>query len=181
MEHGHSLFEVKEMKPKVRLVALECLQMLGVGYKERFAPVVAIATIRLISAIAAALDLEIEQMHVATAFLNGDLKEDIYMVIHEGLKNSSNAGKVCKLLKPFYGLKQSPRIWHFKMHEFLIEIGFSSSLNDPCFSYRHASSGIVLIGLYGGDLLIAGSSRSEIKSINNNLSQRFEMKGHGSC
>ncbi len=103
------------------------------------------------------------------------------MAIPEGLKNSSNANKVCKLLKSLYGLKQSPRMWYFKMHQLLIEIGFNSSLNDPCLYCRHWSSGIVLIALYVDDFLIAGSSRSEIKSIKDKLSQRFEMKDMGAA
>ena len=175
------VFKIKETKAKVRLVALGCLQLSGIDYNETFAPVVTIVTIRLIFAIAAALDLEIEQMDVVTAFLNGDLNEDIYMAIPEGLKNSSNANKVCKLLKSLYGLKQSPRMWYFKMHEFLLGIGFISSPNDPCLYFRHSSSGIVLIALYVDDLLIAGSSRSEIKFIKDKLSQRFEMKDMGAA
>ena len=82
-------FKIKETKAKVRLVALGCLQLPGIGCNEAFAPVVTIVTIRLILAIAAAFDPEIEQMDVVTAFLNGDLNEDIYMAILEGLKNSS--------------------------------------------------------------------------------------------
>ena len=69
--------------------------MLGVDYNETFAPVVTIVTIRLIFAIAASLDLEIEQMDVITAFLNGDLNEDIHIAIPEGLRSSPKANKVC--------------------------------------------------------------------------------------
>ena len=71
------VFKVKNGKPKVRLVALGCRQIEGIDYTETYAPVVSLSTIRKIFAMAAALDLEREQMDVVTAFLNGDLKEGI--------------------------------------------------------------------------------------------------------
>lgn len=102
------VFRVKNGGPKARLVAPGCRQRYGVDYLETFAPVVQLSTIRLLLVFAAMLDLEYEQMDVVTAFLNGDL-EEIYMDIPEGLRNSENKGKVCKLLKSLYGLKQAPR------------------------------------------------------------------------
>lgn len=173
------VFKVKGNKPKVRLVALGCRQLYGVDYNETFAPVVTMTTIRTILAVAAHHDLELEQMDVVTAFLNGDLEEDIYMAIPEGLKTNANTNKVCKLLKSLYGLKQSPRQWYFKMHQFLLQIGLTSSPNDPCLYIRHSSIGILLIALYVDDLLIAGSSPSEVKSVKDKLSHRFEMKDMG--
>ena len=170
------VFKVKENKPKVRLVALGCRQMYGIDYNETFAPVVTMTTIRTILAVTAHLDLELEKMDVVTAFLNGDLEEDIFMAVPEELKICTTKNKVCKLQKSLCGLKQSPRQWYFKMHEFLTQIGFNSSLNDPCLYIRHLSSGIVLIALYVDDLLIAGSSPVEVQSIKNKLSHRFEMK-----
>ena len=173
------VFKIKENKPKVRLVALGCRQLYGVDYNETFAPVVTMTTIRTILAVTAHHDLELEQMDVVTAFLNGDLEEDIYMSVPEGLKTNNNSNKVCKLLKSLYGLKQSPRQWYFKMHEFLLKIGFSSSPNDPCPYIRHLSSGITLISLYVDDLLIAGTSAAEVQAIKDKLCHRFEMKNIG--
>ncbi len=173
------VFKIKENKPKVRLVALGCRQLHGIDYNETFAPVVTMTTIRTILAVTAHHDLELQQMDVVTAFHNGDLEEDIYMSIPEGLKTNATSNKVCKLLKWLYGLKQSPRQWYFKMHKFLIEVGFTSSLNDPCLYIRHLSSGIVLIALYVNGLLIAGSSITEVQSIKDKLSHRFEMKNMG--
>lgn len=173
------IFKLKENKPKVRLVALGCRQLFGVDYNETFAPVVTMSTIRTILAITAHHNLELQQMDVVTAFLNGDLNEDIYMTVPEGLKTNATSNKVCKLLKSLYGLKQSPRQWYLKMHEFLLQIGFTSSLNDPCLYIRHLPSGIVLIALYVDDLLIAGSSLTEVESIKKKLNHRFEMKNMG--
>ncbi len=88
------VFRVKDGAPKVRLVAMGCRQIHGVDYSETFAPVVSLTTIRTILALASCHDLELEQMDVVTAFLNGDLHEDIYMSIPEGFENSSNSSKV---------------------------------------------------------------------------------------
>ncbi len=173
------VFKIKDNKPKVRLVALGCRQMHGVDYNETFAPVVTMTTIRTVLAVTAHHDLELQQMDVVTAFLNGDLEEDIYMAVPEGLKTDATSNKVCKLLKSLYGLKQSPRQWYFKMHEFLTKVGYTSSPNDPCLYIRHLSSGILLIALYVDDLLIAGSSSTEVQSIKHKLSHRFEMKDMG--
>ena len=92
------VFRVKNGGPKARLVALGCRQLYGIDYLETFAPVVKFSTIRVLLALAASMDLECEQMDVVTAFLNGDLNEDIYMEIPEGLKSPSNKDTVCKLL-----------------------------------------------------------------------------------
>ena len=174
------VFKIKENKPKVRLVALGCRQQHGIDYNETYAPVVTLTTVRTILAISAQLDLELEQMDVVTAFLNGDLEEDVYMAVPEGLTSHATKNKVCKLLKSLYGLKQSPRQWYAKIHDFLIrELRFESSSSDPCLYTRHNGSGILIIALYVDDLLIAGNSKSEIDAIKKELSDRFEMKDLG--
>ncbi len=174
------VFKIKENKPKVRLVALGCRQSYGVDYNETYAPVVTLTTVRTILAVVAHLDLELEQMDVVTAFLNGDLHEDVFMSVPEGLSSESTSNKVCKLRKSLYGLKQSPRQWYAKIHEFLVrDLEFRSSSNDPCLYTRHKESNILIIALYVDDLLIAGNSKSDIEAIKAKLSNRFEMKDLG--
>lgn len=130
------VFKVKDGKPKVRLVAVGSRQIHGIDYNETFAPVVKLSSIRVILALGAHYDLELEQMDVVTAFLNGDLEKDIYMNIHEGFRTTTNSHMVCKLQKSLYGLKQSPRQWYGKMHMYLFnDLGFSSSQNDPCSTF----------------------------------------------
>lgn len=99
------VFRVKNGKPKVRLVAMGCRQLQGVDSHETYAPVIMMNTIRKILALVASLDLELEQMDVVTAFLNGDLDKGIYMDIPEGFRTQANEDKVCKLRKSLYGLK----------------------------------------------------------------------------
>ena len=174
------VFKIKNGGPKARVVILGNLQIYGLDYFETFSPVIKMITIRTILALAALLGLEVDQMDVVTAFLNGDLDEIIYMEIPEGLRNESNKDKVCQLLKALYGLKQAPRQWYAKMHHFLIDdLGFVSSPNDPCLYVRKASCSLIIIGLYVDDLLIAGNDRSEINNIKSHLSRKFEMKDLG--
>jgi hypothetical protein len=84
-------------------------QVEGVDFNETFAPVAKFTTIRCILAIGAAMDLDIHQMDVKTAFLNGELEEDIYMDQPQGFVQDGKEDVVCKLKKSLYGLKQSPR------------------------------------------------------------------------
>ena len=112
-------------------------------------------------------------------FLNGDLQEDIYMQIPEGLRTPENSGMVCKLLKSLYGLKQAPRQWYGKIDQYFRSLGFISSPNDPCLYTRKTPAGIMIIALYVDDLLIFGNLKSDIGSIKSELSKRFEMKDLG--
>ena len=76
---------------------------------------------RTLFALAAYYDLEIDQMDVKTAFLNGQIIEDVYVEYPHGFGKS---GEVCRLLKGLYGLKQSPRMWYKVIYDFLISLGF---------------------------------------------------------
>ena len=173
------VFKIKAGKPKVRMVICGSRQIYGVDFNETFAPVVKLTTVRTVLAVAASMDLECEQMDVVTAFLHGDLDENIYMTIPSGFEDPKLEGKVCKLLKALYGLKQAPRQWYSKVHNFFISLGFKSSPNDPCLYIRHNSSGIIIIALYVDDLLIVGSIHKEIINIKRELSKHFEMKDLG--
>ena len=102
-------------------------------------------------------------MDVVTAFLNGDLDEDVFMSVSEGLSSKSTRNKVCKLRKSLYGLKQSPRQWYAKIHNFLVEeLNFRSNSNDPCLYVRHEAPHFLIIALNADDLLISGHSKSDI-------------------
>eukprot|EP00253_Pinus_taeda_P012581 PITA_12581 len=98
-------------KHKARLVAKGFAQKEGVDYEETFAPIAKWATIRTLFALAAQNGWKVHQMDVKTAFLNGDLKENVFMSQHEGFAVKGHEHKVCKLVKSLYGLKQAPRAW----------------------------------------------------------------------
>ena len=161
---------------KARLVARGFQQIEGIDYSETFAPVIKFTTIRLLLAVAL-FDLELHQMDVITASLNGDLDEDIYMEQHEGCVDGANPDFVCKLLKAIYGLKQAHRQWHYKIDSFLlIELGFKTTRSDPCLYIKREGNSVMIIALYVDDLLLAGSDLDAILSIKGELNKRFEMK-----
>ena len=81
-------------------------------------------SVRIMLAIAAYFDYEIWQMDVETAFLNGNLTEDVYMIQPEGFVDPANADKVCKLQKSIYGLKQASRSWNIRFDEVVKSFGF---------------------------------------------------------
>ena len=107
------IYKVKDDgRYKARRVAKGFAQRKGKEYDEIFVSVVRHTCIRILLAIVAIHDLELEQLDVKTAFLHGDLDEDIYMVQPEGFVVDGKSNLVCKLKKSLYGLKQSPRQWY---------------------------------------------------------------------
>lgn len=116
------------LKYKARLVARGYSQEPSLDYHETFSPMLKVASLRLLFALAAILDLEIHQMDVRKAFLNGTLQEVIYMLQPEGhiLKGFV---KLRQLLKTLYGLKQPPRAWYERMDSILLRIGFYQKLS----------------------------------------------------
>ncbi|CAM8965253.1 unnamed protein product [Rhodiola kirilowii] len=95
-------------KFKARLVIQGFRQKFGLDYFHTYAPVARISTIRLLIALASIHNFLVHQMDVKTAFLNGDLEEEIYMKQPEGFVVTGQEHKVCKIVKSLYGLKQAP-------------------------------------------------------------------------
>ena len=166
---------------KARLVVKGFQQKKGIDYNEIFSPVVKMTTIRLVLSIVAAENLHLEQLDVKTAFLHGDLDEDIYMVQPEGFETKGKEHMVCKLKKSLYGLKQAPRQWYLKFDEFMSKTGYVRCQMDHCCYIRKFEDSYIILLLYVDDMLIAGSDMAEIKKLKNQLSEAFEMKDLGSA
>ena len=118
---------------KARLVAKGFKQTHGIDYDETFSPVAMLKSIRILIAIAAYYDYEIWQMDVKTAFLNGNLLEDVYMTQPEGFVQPGNSDKVCKLQKSIYGLKQASRSWNLRFDESVKDFGFIKNEDEDLF------------------------------------------------
>ena len=116
-------------KYKARLVARGCSQQKGIDYAETFAPVVKYSSVRALLSVAAAKDLEIFQFDVKTAFLQGELQEEIYM---EQPSDFETSDKMCLLKKSLYGLKQASRQWNKQIVDYLVNSSFRRSSADPC-------------------------------------------------
>ncbi|GKC40861.1 zinc finger, CCHC-type containing protein [Tanacetum coccineum] len=119
-------------------------------------------------------------MDVKTAFLNGDLDEEVYMKQPEGFVMPGDEHKVCKLVKSLYELKQAPKQWHQKFDEVVLSSGFHLNQSDKCVYSKFDSSGKgVIICLYFDDMLIFGTDQNQVDKTKKFLSSRFSMKDKG--
>ena len=115
-----------------------------------------------------------------TAFLHGDLDEDIYMEQPEGFVVEGKSELVCKLKKSLYGLKQSPRQWYKRFDHFMLETGFHQSIKDACVYFKRLENDCwVYLLLYVDDMLIASKDKAEINKLKEKLKAEFEMKDLG--
>jgi hypothetical protein len=153
---------------------------IGIDYAETFAPIAKLNTIRLLIAFATKYHWKLHQLDVKSAFLNGELKEEVYLTQPKGFVEHGQEHLVCKLKKTLYGLKQAPRSWYEKIDSFFLQQGFMRSKSDPNLYTKFDEQGyIVLIFLYVDDLIITGNAGKLIDEIKEQLSQVFEMKDLG--
>ncbi|KAL0335808.1 UNVERIFIED_CONTAM: Retrovirus-related Pol polyprotein from transposon TNT 1-94 [Sesamum radiatum] len=176
----------KKLKPdgsidkfKARLVAKGFKQKEGIDYFDTYSPVARLTTIRVLIALASVYNLSIHQMDVKTAFLYGELDEEIYMDQPEGFVAHGNERKVCKLVKSLYGLKQAPKQWHEKFDQTILAFGFSVNENDKCIYCKVKGDRIIILCLYVDDILLIGSCIEIITETKSFLKNKFEMKDMG--
>ena len=136
-------------------------------------------SIRIILAIAAYFDYEIWQMDVKTAFLNGNLAEDVYMIQPEGFVDPKNAGKVCKLQRSIYGLKQASRSWNIRFDEVVKGFDFTKNEEESCVYKKVSGSSVVFLILYVDDILLIGNNIPMLESVKTSLKNSFSMKDLG--
>ena len=160
-------------KYKARLVIKGFSQKKGVDYDQTFSPVAKMSTIRTLLSVAAKKKMKLAQIDVSTAFLYGDLEEVIYMKQPKGYDDGS--GKVCRLIKSLYGLKQGPRCWNEKFSKYLIKLGFKKSRADPCLFVKRTNSAEIFFALYVDDGLIAANSEKELQQFISDLKREFKI------
>jgi transposase InsO family protein len=160
-------------KQKARYVIKGFAQRQGIDYTQTFSPVARSGTIRSIVAVAANEGMELLQFDVSTAFLYGQLEEEIYMEQPEGYTDGSD--KVCKLLRSLYGLKQAPRCWNKRIGDFLKSQGFVRSDADPCLFTKTTANGRIILGIYVDDGLIAFKCKFEAMEFVKKLQQEFKV------
>ena len=164
-------------KYKARVVARGFTQQYGTDYEETFAPVVRMEALRALFAIAAREDLEIQQMDVISAYLAGELTEELYMEAPQGLFVNDQDNRVCKLQKGLYGLKQSGRLWNKKLGGVLENLGLKSIPADH--SIWRSDGGDILLAVYVDDILLFGKDMQSLQRIKDVLNTSFRMKDLG--
>ena len=122
---------------KARLVAKGFTQREGIDYTETFSPISKKDSFRIIMALVAHFDFDLHQMDVKTAFLNGNLEEEVYMKQPEGFSSSEG-----ELKKSIYGLKQASHQWYLKFHEVITSFGFEENIMDQCIYQKVSGSRI---------------------------------------
>ena len=163
---------------KGRLVAKGYSQKYGIDYDETFSPVVRFSSIRTLLAYAVQHRMLIHQMDVVTAFLNGQLNEDIYMQQPPGYIQPGQEELVCKLKKSLYGLKQSPRCWNKTFREHMTIMGFKQSDADPCVFIRKGNE-LSIVAVYVDDLILITETLDEMQEIKSYLTNTFKMNDMG--
>ena len=157
---------------KARLVAKGYKQREGIDFDEVYAPVSKHASLRALLAVTAANHLELHALDIKTAFLNGELQEDVYIDQPPGYEEGGR-NKVAHLHRALYGLRQAPRAWHVRLKEELGNIGFTASDADPgLFTCAHSSGQIYLL-VYVDDLLIAAHSLDGITYVKSKVKAAF--------
>ena len=124
-------------------------------------------SVRTLIALAAIHKLQLHQLDVATAFLNGELKEEIYMKQPEQFEVKGKEHLVCKLKRSIYGLKQSSRCWNEALDKHLKKMGFKQSKNDPCIYILNSGGEIFIIAVYVHDIILAGKTSERIQKFIN--------------
>ena len=161
---------------KARLVAKGYSQRYGVDYEETFAPVAKQDTLRMVLSFVAAQDLEIRQLDIKTAFLYGELSEEIYLEQPEGYIVTGKENMVCRLHKCLYGLKQASRVWNHHFDTFLRRFGLVPSKSDLCLYLGRQEEEFTMVIIWVDDGLVCSSSNDAISRIINYLNDYFEMR-----
>lgn len=169
----------KVQKYKARLVAKGFTQIEGRDYNETFAPVSTKASFRIVMALVAYFDLELHQMDVKIAFLNGNLDEAIYMVHPQGFAVKGKEHMGCRLRKSIYGLKQASRQWNLKFDEVIKRFGFRENVVDKCIYVKFKGGKLIILVLYVDDILLASNDKNMLHETKNFLSTHFDMKDLG--
>nr|GEV36104.1 retrovirus-related Pol polyprotein from transposon TNT 1-94 [Tanacetum cinerariifolium] len=163
------------IRNKARLVAVGYSQQKGIDYDETFAPVARIEAIRLFLAYAAHKDFTVFQMDVKTVFLNGILKEEVYVGQPPGFVSKQYPDHVYALDKALYYLKQAPRAWYDVLSQFLINIGFQKGSIDTSLFIKKEGKHIMLIQIYVDDIIFESTNPKYYTKFSDLMVKHFEM------
>ncbi|GJZ11589.1 retrovirus-related pol polyprotein from transposon TNT 1-94 [Tanacetum coccineum] len=145
----------------------------GIDFEESFAPVARIEAIRIFIANVASKNMTIYQMDVKTAFLNGELNEEVYVGQPEGFVDSDHPAHVYRLKKALYGLKQTPRAWYNTLSRFLLANKFSKGVVDPTLFTQKTGKHILLVQIYVDDIIFTSTDPNDCDIFSKEMSSKF--------
>ena len=151
------------IKHKAWLVARSFVQQEGIDYDDSFAPVARMELVRILLTLAAQEGWQVDHMDVKSTFLNGDLKEEVYLRQPPGYAIAGEERKVYRLRKPLYGLRQAPRVWNVKLDATLKKIGFKQSSHEAAVYRRGNGRNVLLVSVYIDDLIITGAEEQKVE------------------
>lgn len=163
---------------KARLVATGYQQVAGEDFTHTFSPVAKLATVRIIISLAIARKWPLCQLDINNAFLHGYLDEEVFMKPPLGYSKAKH-GEVCRLKRSLYGLKQASRQWNKELSKFLFNLGFVQSKQDYSLFTRDLDGEFVVILVYVDDMVLTGTSSSQISDIKLALDKAFTIKDLG--
>ncbi|RVW87752.1 Retrovirus-related Pol polyprotein from transposon RE1 [Vitis vinifera] len=153
---------------------------LWIDYQETFASVAKINSIRVLLSLAVNSNWPLHQLDVKNAFLNGDLEEEVFMSPPPGFEESFGVGKVCKLKKSLYGLKQSPRAWFERFGKVIKHYGYTQSQANHMIFYKHSNEGkVAILIVYVDDIVLTRDDCNELEKLKGKLAEEFEIKDLG--
>jgi hypothetical protein len=167
------------VKYKARLVAKGYVQRPGIDFDEVFAPVARLESVRLLLAIAAHFGWGVHHMDVKSAFLNGELQEEVYVQQPPGFVDSKHKHKVLRLRKALYGLRQAPRAWNQKLDSSLLGLGFKRCVNEHGMYIRGNGTARLIVGVYVDDLIITGGDAGAVGKFKAQMMNTFRMSDLG--
>jgi hypothetical protein len=165
---------------KARLVAKGYSQVVGLDFSETYAPVAKLESIRILLSYATYHGFKLYQMDVKSAFLNGLIKEEVYVEQPPGFEDSEYPNHVYKLSKALYGLKQAPRSWYECLRDFLITNGFKVGKVDPKLFTKTIAKYLFVCQIYVDDIIFCSTNKSTCEEFSRIMIQKIEMSMMGS-
>lgn len=147
-------------------------QRYGIDYGETYSPTVNHDTVRMLFALAAKHNWSVHHIDVATAFLQGELEERLFIEQPEGFRSGP---EVCRLKKAIYGLKQASRAWNETLRKFVLDSGFSESSWDSCVFFKGTGENFIIPAIYVDDILIFSARLRAIEDAKALMSGRFQI------
>ena len=167
------------IRNKAKLVAKGYSQQEGIDYDETFAPVARLEAIRMFLAYAAHKKFKVFQMDVKSAFLNGELEEEVFVEQPPGFIDPNFPNHVYRLDKALYGLKQAPRAWYETLAQFVLENGFTRGTIDKTLFYINKGNDLLLVQIYVDDIIFGSTNDKLCQKFSKLMQSRYQMSMMG--